>query len=44
MKIIVTMERIKNNAYIFELKLDPVIRVQADKSVKIIAKQLGVMD
>lgn len=34
----------KNNAYLFELKMDPVIRVQAVESVKIVAKQLGVMD
>lgn len=34
----------KNKSYSFELKLNAVTRVQAGESVKIIAKQLGVVD
>jgi transposase len=34
----------KNNSYSFDLKLNAVNRVQAGESVKIVAKQLGVVD
>lgn len=34
----------KNNSYTFDLKLNAVTRVQAGESVKIVAKQLGVVD
>lgn len=34
----------KNKSYSFELKLNAVTRVQAGESVKIVAKQLGVVD